>query len=433
MFHAPVSVGHFVAARGSDTAIRDQLAAVLDRIDEIEPHIHALVPEPGRRVRVTAELETLLVRYPASGPRPPLFGVPVGVKDIFGVDGLQTRAGSKLPPRLFAGPEAVAVSMLRAAGAVVIGKTVTTEFAYFAPGPTRNPWNPEHSPGGSSSGSAAAVSAGYCPLALGTQTIGSINRPAAYCGIVGIKPSYGRVATKGVLPVSVSADHVGLLASDVASARAGSAVVWDVWQDHAGGAGVLLLLDDAYTAQADAEARGAVARAAEAFERAGWTVRRVELFGSIEPLNDAHHRIVAREFADVHERWVRTYGDRYAPQSLELFERGRGVTDGELDEARAGRATLRARVERLIEAEGAACLLSPSSTGAAPAGIGATGSPLMNLPWTHAGLPTVTLPASVNDAGLPLGLQLTGSYGADERLVGLALQFEYVLRDSQVR
>ena len=438
MVHRPVDVRTFAVARGSDEAHRERLAAILDRIDEVEPHIHALVPEPGRRARVTAEIETLIVRYPAGRPRPPLFGVPVGVKDIFGVDGLQTRAGSKLPPGLFAGPEAISVSRLRSAGAVVVGKTVTAEFAYFAPGPTRNPWNPAHTPGGSSSGSAAAVSAGYCPLALGTQTIGSINRPAAFCGVVGLKPSYGRVPTNGVLPVSVSVDHVGLFAADVASVRAGAAVVWNEWRDsahHANGSrdgaasgGVILLLDDAYTAQADDEARNAVAGAAAVLERAGWTVRRTELFRGIDPINDAHNRMVAREFADVHERWAGTYGHLYESQSRELLERGRRVTDAELDEARAGRAELRARVERLIEAERAVCILSPSSMTAAPRGIDATGSPILNLPWTHAGLPTITLPAGLNGAGLPLGLQITASHGADEQLVELAGRFEPVLR-----
>jgi Asp-tRNA(Asn)/Glu-tRNA(Gln) amidotransferase A subunit family amidase len=437
MFHRPVAVRTFADARASNDAIRDRLAETLDRIDEVEPHIYALVPERGRRQRVTAELETLIARYPAHAPRPALFGVPVGVKDIFCVDGLPTRVGSKLPARLFAGPEAISVSRLRAAGAVIVGKTITTEFAYFAPGPTRNPWNPAHTPGGSSSGSAAAVSAGYCPFALGTQTIGSVNRPAAFCGIVGLKPSYGRVATDGVLPFSVSADHVGVLAADVASVRAGAEVVWDDWRDgaacggrhdSAAGRGVVLVLDDAYAAQADDEARGAVAGAATALERDGWTVRRVGLFDAVEPINEAHNRMVAREFADVHERWAAEWGHLYAPQSLKLLERGRGVTDAELDEARAGRAGLRARAERLLESERAVCIVSPGSMTAAPAGIDATGSPIMNLPWTHAGLPTITLPVCRNRAGLPLGVQITSSYGSDEQLVELASQFEPVLR-----
>ncbi len=450
MCHAPVGVDTVAAsdavAPGSDEAdarARASLVAALDRIDAVEPHIRALIPEPGRRERALSELESLFARYPDPTDRPPLFGVPFGVKDIFRVDGFETRAGSKLPSALFAGEEAAAVTRLREAGAIVIGKTVTTEFAYFAPGPTRNPWNPAHTPGGSSSGSAAAVSAGFCAFALGTQTIGSINRPAAFCGVMGFKPSYGRVSTRGIIPFSASADHAGILAADVASARAAAAVMWDEWTPDATGPGVsvtgprdrehgaatpaVLLLDDAYTAQADDEARSAVEAAARAIEEAGVTVRRAAFFEEIETLNETHRRMVAREFADVHETWVAEYGDRYAPESRQLIELGRTVSDAEVDRARAGRLELRERIAELLDREGANCLLSPSSMTAAPQGIEATGSPLLNLPWTYAGVPTITLPAGQNPTGLPLGLQLAAAHGHDEALIGLAERLERVV------
>ncbi len=141
--------------------------------------------------------------------RPPLFGIPIGIKDIFHVNGFSTHAGSRLPPKQLMGEEAKCVSDLKKAGALILGKTVTTEFAYFEPGPTMNPHNPNHTPGGSSSGSAAAVAAGLCPLALGSQTIGSIIRPASFCGVVGYKPSYDRISRDGVIPVSPSLDHIG--------------------------------------------------------------------------------------------------------------------------------------------------------------------------------------------------------------------------------
>ena len=441
MYHAPAGVGDGVQAKAA-------LAAALDRTESVEQQIHALIPEPGRRERVFAELDALLARYPDPATRPPLFGIPFGVKDIFRVDGFETRAGSRLAPDLFSGEQATAVTRLREAGAIVIGKTVTTEFAYFAPGPTRNPWNTAHTPGGSSSGSAAAVSAGYCAFALGTQTIGSINRPAAFCGVVGFKPSYGRVPTAGVIPFSVSADHAGLLAADVASARAAASVMWDAWDPTAAasaasrtagapgastaGAGpaaarTVLLLDDAFTAQADDEARAAVEQAAAAIGRAGFHVRRVGFFAEIESLNDVHRRMVAREFADVHDRWVAEYGNLYARQSLELINLGRTVSDAELEEARAGRLALRSRIAELLEREGAACILSPSSMTPAPQGIEATGSPLLNLPWTYAGVPTVTVPASLSRAGLPLGLQIAAKHGRDEALMGSAEAYEQVL------
>ena len=166
-----------------------------DRVDAVDPAIQALLPEPGRRERLLTEAAGLERRYPQPASRPPLYGALVAVKDIFHVHGFVTRAGSNLPPELFAGAEASCVTQLREAGALILGKSVTTEFAYFEPGPTRNPHALDHTPGGSSSGSAAAVAAGLCQLAVGTQTIGSVIRPAAFCGVVGFKPSLDRIAS----------------------------------------------------------------------------------------------------------------------------------------------------------------------------------------------------------------------------------------------
>src|SRR5207302_6667607 len=190
----------------------DLLAFIEDtckRIDALEPHIHALLPEAGRRARLIGEAKALQERFPDPSTRPALYGIPFGVKDLFNVDGFPTHAGSQLPAHLFAGPEAASVSALLTTGAIILGKTVSTEFAWLEPGPTRNPCNLAHTPGGSSSGSAAAVAAGFCPLALGTQTVGSVIRPAAFCGVCGFKFSYGRVSTDGVIPYAPSLDHVG--------------------------------------------------------------------------------------------------------------------------------------------------------------------------------------------------------------------------------
>ena len=153
----------------------------------------------------------------------------MGVKDIFAADGFETKAGSKLPAKLFEMPQGPVVSALKRAGALILGKTVTTEFAYFAPGPTTNPWDASRTPGGSSSGSAAAVAAGFCSLALGTQTIGSISRPAVYCGIAGWKPSYERTSREGVVPFSPSVDHVGLFAPDAAGIALAASLITTGW------------------------------------------------------------------------------------------------------------------------------------------------------------------------------------------------------------
>ncbi len=177
--------------------VLDQVSEAESQFEKRELLVKAFLPEEGRFDRLRQEAESLLARYPHIDDRPPLFGMLVGVKDIFHVDGFTTQAGSHLPSAVLQGAQARSVTLLQRAGALILGKTVTTEFAYFSPGPTRNPHNPEHTPGGSSSGSAAAVAAGLCPLALGTQTIGSIIRPAAFCGVVGLKPGCDRISRDG--------------------------------------------------------------------------------------------------------------------------------------------------------------------------------------------------------------------------------------------
>ena len=228
----PLPLAETVAAlRAGRIDLEAHVEAALARAAETAPDLRALLPEPGRAARVRAAVATLRARSPdpgASGP-PPLFGALLGVKDIFAVDGLPTRAGSALPAQLFAMPEATSVARLRRAGAIVLGKTVTTEFAYLEAGATANPHDRGRTPGGSSSGSAAAVAAGIVPLALGTQTIGSVLRPAAFCGIVGFKPSYGRVPSDGVIPLSRTVDTVGTFTQDVAGAALAAAALLDGW------------------------------------------------------------------------------------------------------------------------------------------------------------------------------------------------------------
>jgi Asp-tRNA(Asn)/Glu-tRNA(Gln) amidotransferase A subunit family amidase len=211
-------------------ALADQLDVVVDKIDRTHADLHAFVPEPGRAERVRRLVRELEERWPDPEQRPPLYGLPLAVKDVFRSDGLPTRAGSKVPQDELAGPEAAAVTRLRDAGAIVVGKSETTEFAFFAPGPTRNPHHPDHTPGGSSSGSAAAVTAGLVPLALGTQTIGSIGRPAAYCGCLGFKPTYARVPTDGVIANAPTFDTVGLFAADLRLLATAAGVLCDGWR-----------------------------------------------------------------------------------------------------------------------------------------------------------------------------------------------------------
>jgi len=416
----------------------DALAALLA---EREPTVRALLPEEGRLERLRREMAALEARYPDPAARPPLFGVLVGVKDIFHVDGFPTRAGSHLPPEVLAGPQGPSVTALQAAGALVLGKTVSTEFAYFAPGPTRNPRDPERTPGGSSSGSAAAVAAGYCPLALGTQTIGSIIRPAAYCGVVGFKPSYDRVSRDGVIPLAPSLDHVGLLAASVSWAERAAAVLCRYWQPpgrglHARnpkkpGRPVLGIPEGPYLDRATNDFRGV----AERLAAAGYEVRSVSAMPDFAEIEMRHHRLVGAEAAGVHADWLSRFRELYAPETLALLLVGRSISEKEQAEDFQGRERLRAELTALMDRHGLDLWVTPAAPGPAPRGLRSTGSPVMNLPWTHAGLPALSLPAgglsADNDAGgLPLGLQVIGRWHADESLLAWGREMEEVVKGS---
>jgi Asp-tRNA(Asn)/Glu-tRNA(Gln) amidotransferase A subunit family amidase len=354
----------------------------------------------------------------------------VGVKDIVHVDGFETRAGTALPPSLFAGSEASVVTRLREAGAVVLGRTVTAEFAGSEPGPTRNPHDPGHTPGGSSSGSAAAVAAGECPLALGTQTGGSVIRPAAFCGVVGVLPGAGRVPTDGVVPRSPSVDRVGLMTQDVAGAALAASVVCDDWTpvDRPGrptlGVPTGPLLDRPSEA-----ALAAFRDAVDALAGAGFEVVRTTAFADLDAVEERHRNLTRGELARVHEEWFDEYESLYRPRTAEAVREGRAVTDAEVDAARAGRETTREAVQARMDEAGVDLWVTPAAPGPAPASIEGTGSPELNRPWTYTGLPAVSLPAGTVD-GLPVGLQCVSRLDADERLLAWATPVGEALSDA---
>jgi Asp-tRNA(Asn)/Glu-tRNA(Gln) amidotransferase A subunit family amidase len=405
------------------------LDALCDRIDAAEPVLHALVPEPNRCERLHAAAAALQARFPDPASRPPLWGVPVGVKDIFRVDGFPTHAGSQLPPEALAGPETACVSTLRAAGALVLGKTVTAEFAFFEPGPTRNPHNPEHTPGGSSSGSAAAVAAGYCPLALGTQTIGSTIRPAAYCGIVGFKPSYDRIPADGLIFCAPSFDHVGLFTPDVAGMTLAASLMCRNWRPAAPAAlPVLGVPRGPYLEQATPEGLSAFASQLERLQQAGYIVKHIPALEDIAAITHHHLRLMKGEMAQTHHLWFSRYAALYRPATAEAIREGQTVPESEMEAARAGQLALRAEIESLMDRHAVDLWVTPAATGPAPAGIASTGSSVMSLPWTNAGMPAISLPAGRAANGLPLGLQCVGRFMADEQLLAWAAPLSEVLR-----
>ncbi len=416
------------ALRDNELDLLTYINSLCDLIDAAEPQIQALLPEPQRRARLLAQAAELQARFPDPTRRPPLYGIPVGVKDIFNVDGFPTQAGSQLPAALFTGSEAACVTALRQAGALIMGKTVSTEFAYFEPGPTRNPHNLAHTPGGSSSGSAAAVAAGFCPLALGTQTIGSTVRPAAFCGIVGFKPSYERIPTMGLIKCAASLDTIGFFTQDVVGIAMTAPLLCNNWQQavptHKP---VLGVPEGAYLAQASAEGLAAYERQLLLLTKAGYTVRRVVALAQIEAIYRLHLTIVFAEMAQVHATWFAQYEALYRPRTAAAIREGQTIDAETVAQARAGCMELRSELAALMSQHGIDIWVAPAAPGPAPEGIHTTGNPIMNLPWTYAGLPALSLPAGRTQNGLPLGLQCIGAFMADEQLLAWAEDLAEIL------
>ncbi len=411
--------------RANNTALFTYLDQLETRFEQLEPTVLAFVPENGRFPRLRQQAQQLIAQYPSPDSRPPLFGVPIAVKDIFHVEGFTTRAGSQLPPDALQGDEAESVRLLKQAGALILGKAVTTEFAFFAPGPTRNPHNPAHTPGGSSSGSAAAVAAGLAPLAFGTQTIGSINRPAAFCGVVGYKPSYERISRAGVIPLSPSLDHVGLFAADSAGVGVVVGLLCQHWQTAVPRRKPILgIPQGAYLEKASPEGLAHFQKRCEWLERAGYVLRPVPCMPDFERIYDRHYLVTAADAAQVHAPWFAQFEPLYHAKTADLIRKGQAVSSEQLAEAKNGRFTLRQQLTELMEIHQIDLWITPAAPGAAPKGLDSTGNPVMNLPWTHAGLPTLTLPAGFNGEGMPLGLQLIGRWYQDEALLAWAGELE---------
>jgi len=434
---APVPLAPLAAAlRSGKTNLGEYVQGALARIDALEGTVKSLLPEPGRNARLISEALALEAKFPDPAKRPPLYGVLVGVKDIFAADGFESKAGSKLPSALFEMPEGPVVSALRQAGALILGKTVTTEFAYFAPGPTTNPWDASRTPGGSSSGSAAAIAAGFCSLALGTQTIGSISRPAAYCGIAGWKPTYERTSRAGVVPFAPSVDHVGLLAPDSAGIALAAAIITTGWDSAAHSAAaahymrrrpILAIPDGPYLAQAESAALEAFEATVARLDGNGFSIVRVRAFEDIEEINARHRRIAAAEMERTHRAWYKNHSSLYAEVTREFIAKGALVDDNQLELDKSGCESLRLVLERTLEEAGADYWLSPAAPGPAQVGLDSTGSPVMNLPWTHAGIPTLAVPTCMTVQAMPVGLQLAGTFGADEPLLALGELIESCL------
>ncbi len=409
--------------------LHEAVDRLCDRIEQTEPDLLAYVEEPERRTLLHAQADALLARWPAPDKRPALFGTPLAVKDVMHVEGWVTRAGSRVDPAVFAGDQAAVVTRLRAAGALVVGKTVTAEFASKAPGRTRNPHDLTRTPGGSSSGSAAAVACGTADLATGTQTIGSVIRPAAFCGIVGVKPTHGRASIQGIVAHSASFDTPGVFARDVATVRAAVATMWDSWgpvpDEYVRRLAVPV---GDYLDQADADALEHFAAARAQLAQLGWDVVESELLPDLDKVLE-HNLVINRfELARVHAAWFDANRDHYRDETVEAIEEGRRIGPEVYGASLDHLARFRKETDERLAALDVTAVMTPGAIGVAPVGIETTGDPAMALPWTYAGLPAIALPSGRTDAGLPLGLQLVGRRGRDEGLLALAAAVEPLVR-----
>jgi aspartyl-tRNA(Asn)/glutamyl-tRNA(Gln) amidotransferase subunit A len=430
-------VGQIKKKRLSPVSLVESLLA---RIDSLDPFLKAWVTIDRQRVlREAKQRQAAVSRKKSLGP---LHGIPIGVKDIYYTAGMRTTAGSKIMADFIPEYDATAVERLKKAGAIILGKTATTEFAFADPAPTRNPWNPDHTPGGSSSGSAAAVAAGMCPAALGSQTGGSVLRPAAYCGLVGLKPTYGRISRYGVFPVSWSLDHLGVFTRSVKDA----AVLLKVLAGHdpqdptssresvadyprflkaPGKPPKIGLVQAFYRENAQEEVWRHTEDIAQQLQKAGARLEEVRMPGSFSAVQYAHAIIMRVEAASVHEKLYAKNPGQYPPKLSEVIEVGLLISGTDYLQAQKIKRRFRREMDSILEPFD--CLLTPATSSAAPMGLSSTGNPWFQVPWSFSGLPTIGLPSGLNREGLPLAIQLVGKANREGELLKVARWCERVI------
>lgn len=415
------------------------MEALLARSRKLEPRLRVWVTmDEGAALAEARKSQRALER---SGPKGPLHGIPVGVKDTFHTKGMRTTYCSPIYADFVPKEDATTVAKLREAGAIIMGKTVTTQFAYGDPPPTRNPWNESRTPGGSSSGSAAGTAAGYFPAALGSQTAGSVLRPAAYNGVVGVKPTMGRLSRYGVIPDAWSLDTMGYFCRSVEDAALLLKVMSG--QDPKDPSSSSLPVPDYTKAarrrvakpriglmrqffldRADPEMAAHIEQVARRLKKAGASVREVRVDMDFDTLQYAHRIVMAVEGAAVHQADFAKRPDDYARDVRRWVEMGQLVPGVTYVNAQR----VRGRFRRLLGEAMAGVDVVLTSTAAVPAPDPATtGDPRWQAPFTTAGFPALTLPSGLSKDGLPFGTQLVATPFAEERLLAVAAWIERVL------
>ena len=426
------------AYREGRATVQDYVASCSARIAAIEPRVQAWEWFDASRAMAEAEERAGGILQDL-----PLFGIPVGVKDIIATRGIPTRYGSRIYATNVPTHSAWIVRRLEALGGLVMGKTVTTEFAFRQPGKTRNPWNTAHTSGGSSSGSAAAVAAGFVPIAIGTQTLGSVIRPAAFCGVVGYKPSFGAISRTGVHPFSSTLDTVGVFARSVADAAwFGACLMGPDPRDEA-----TLGRPPEKTLRVPLEPLAALPRLAVVrtpkwnlasdpqkqlfdasiakLQGAGASLREVNLPKLFDNAWDNVMTITAydavKSFASIESR----HRIRLSPHLIELLDRGHRITPEQYARARTRRDEYRQWLDGVFERNDA--IVTIPATGEAPEGLANTGDAVFCSLWTQAGMPAVNIPCGFGPRNLPMGLQVVGRYREDESALKISAWVESVL------
>ena len=401
----------------------DLLESLLARIEELEPRLDAWVTVDVEGARKAAKI---LTREAKNGDlRGLLHGIPVGVKDIYDTMGLKTTMGSPIYADHVPDRDAVIVTKLREAGAVILGKTETTEFAYLDPAPTRNPWNTGHTPGGSSSGSAAAIAAKMCPLAFGTQTGGSVMRPASFCGVAAIKPTHDLLSREGIYPQSWSLDHVGFMARSVEDLKLTLGALTGV-ETQPRIRKPRIGIPTAYFNEAGTEeVTRNYEETVKRLRSAGAEIIDFNLPASFRVVHSAHRVIMFAEAAAVHEAKFRETPTLYRPNMQgEVYS---GLLIPSSTYLHAQRIRGRFREEMTASMGGLDALLTPTAPTTALKGLASTGDAAFNAPWSFAGFPTVTIPSGLAGDGLPLGVQLIAKPYEEAKLLDVAAWCESAL------
>jgi aspartyl-tRNA(Asn)/glutamyl-tRNA(Gln) amidotransferase subunit A len=392
----------------------------LARIADVDRYVECWRQLDGERALAAAQERE---REAATGiSRGPLHGVPIAIKDIIDVEGLPTRANSRSRASAAAADaDAEIVLSLKSAGAIVLGKVHTTEFAYFDPSPARNPHDIKHTPGGSSSGSAAAVAAGMVPAAVGTQTVASVNRPAAYCGIAAFKPSTRSLSTYGITPLAPSYDTPGFYGWSVADAiyvyQAIAPAFLSARRRRAPAKLAVCIPDDAHICDAIPEIKDAVLRLADQFANAGHAVERLPSPISFQRLSSIQRSTMAYEAGRALRHLLQQPVGAIGEKLVQLIHQGLAMAPGRYWEERREIDQMRNTLFAELKAD---VFLWPATPAAAPAGLSWTGDPKYISPWTALAGPIVSLPAGFTADGLPLGTILSSRPGSDAQMCGWA-------------